>query len=304
MGTVVTACTKKKAGDAYVFASSLSAGVTRVVGRQWIAALNNPAGRIRAANLYQGGSHAESRRAANDASCPHFIVSAGLGLISADTEVPNYAASVLSGGDNILAKLRDGASSGDWWQWLQQHSPFAKPLETVISMAEGPCLIALPQAYLVMIEAELLALPEGLLERVRLFSGARAPETLAHLQMPYDDRLDGGDSPYKGTRSNFAPRALRHFVNAILRGRETDSAAHHAMAVEAALADWTRPSRTLGKRKTDAELRAILKANWAAMGGRSTRMLRLLRDDLGIACEQGRFAGLVRDLRAEQGSTR
>lgn len=302
MGIVVTACTKKKAGDARACASNLNAGNTDFVGRQWIAALGVPEGLTPAAKLYQGGSHAESRRAATDSGCSHFIVSAGLGLISADAEVPHYAASVLAGDDDILAKLNDGADAGGWWRWLQDHSPFAQSVEAVISAVEGPCLIALPKAYLAMIRDDLLSLPEDVLDRVRLFSGSRAPASLAHLQMPYDDRLDGADSPYRGVRSNFAPRALRHFATSILPGREAESAAQHANAVDASLAGWTRPSRRLGARKTDAELREILITHWDAMGGRSTRMLRLLRDELGIACEQSRFAALVRDLRIVQGS--
>src|SRR3546814_9801405 len=34
--------------------------------------------------------------------------------------------------------------------------------------------------------------------------------------MPYDDRLDGCDSPLPGTRSDFASRAAHHFVEAVV----------------------------------------------------------------------------------------
>lgn len=302
MPILITACTKKKLGTAQVSAADIRSSAIEVVGSSWVAALSAVEDLTRAAKLYQGGSHAESRRAAQDSGYPHFIVSAGLGLIAADAEVPHYAASVLAGDDDILGKLADGTNANTWWRWLQDRSPFARSLKTIILATHGPCLIALPQAYLEMIREELLALPEQLLDRVRLFSGSRAPAALAHLQMPYDDRLDGPQSPYKGTRSNFAPRALRHFATRILPGNEGQTAGQHAEAVEAALANWSRPVRTSGARKTDAELRAILATHWEAMGGRSTRMLRLLRDELGIACEQGRFAGLVRGMREERGS--
>lgn len=300
MGAIITACTKKKAGNAEVCASSLGAGVIEAVGNRWVGALNAASQRVDAANLYQGGSHAESRRAATDAGYSHHIVSAGLGLIAAETEVPNYKASVLAGEDSILANLIDGTDAGLWWRWLQGRSPFAQSLASVITASDGPCLIALPQAYLAMIESEILSLPPFLLQRVRLFSGSTAPEALADLQMPYDERLDGGKSPYKGTRSNFAARAVRHFANIVLPGHEADGAMEHASAVEAAIANWPRPVRTVGKRKSDAELREILTTHWDVMDGRSTRMLRLLRDDLGIACEQSRFAGLIRSLRTER----
>lgn len=300
MGTIITSCTKKKIGDVQVSVSTLAPGKISSVGNRWVAALKAIEASTPASKLYQGGSHAESRRAAIGSGFSHFIVSAGLGLISAEVAVPNYAASVLTGDDDVLARLQD-ADAAEWWHWLQGHSPFARSLESQLTANDGPCLVALPKAYLAMIASYLLALPGPLLARVRIFSGSRAPAALAHLQMPYDDRLDGIDSPYKGTRSNFAPRAMRHFALNLLPSCDGHSAAQHHAAVAAALADWRRPTRTLGQRKTDAELRDILRANWEAMEGRSTRMLRLLRDNLGIACEQSRFAGLVRDLRAEQG---
>ena len=300
MGSIITACTKKKAGTAEACISSHAPGVIDAVGSQWITALNATSRRVCAADLYQGGSHAESRRAAKVADYPHYIVSAGLGLISAKADVPNYKASVLAGEDDVLAVLSDGTDAGTWWRWLQSRSPFALSLASVIAASDGPCLIALPQAYLAMVKSEILSLPSPLLQRVRIFSGSPAPAVLADLQMPYDERLDGAKSPYKGTRSNFAARAVRHFANSVLPGHEAAGAKDHASAVKAAMAGWPHPVRTVGKRKTDAELREILTTHWDVMDGRSTRMLRMLRDDLGIACEQGRFAGLVRSLRAER----
>lgn len=168
-------------------------------------------------------------------------------------------------------------------------------------ISDGVCLIALPRPYLDMVRHELLALAPEALARVRLFSGTRLGQPFADVQMPYGDRLDGPDSPYRGTRSNFAQRALRHFVEHILPGREQMSAPEHAAAVEAALASWRSPKRSTGLRKSDAELRELLNLHWDAVGGRSTRMLRVLRDELGIACEQRRFAGLVRAVREERG---
>lgn len=283
--------------------STIPSGRLGAVGDQWIVALRAVQTLIPAAKLYQGPSHAESKRAASASGYLHFIVSAGLGLISADTEVPNYSASILAGNDDIRDRLSDGDNADAWWRWLQRNSPFAQSLETVLAVTAGPCLIALPQAYLSMLRDDLLSLPSESLERIRIFSGSQAPAALKHLQMPYDDRLDGVDSPYKGTRSNFAPRAVRHFASHILPGRETDGAGMHIAAVNAALAQWRPPTRTVGQRKTDSELREILNANWDATGGRSTRMLRLFRDELGFACEQSRFARLVRDIRAERAKT-
>jgi hypothetical protein len=279
--------------------SALAPGSIDEVGCRWVAALNAADTIGPAAKLYQGGSHAESRRAVAESNYHHLIVSAGLGLVSAESKIPNYAASVLPGEDDVLAKLNDCEDAANWWCWIQGRSPFARSLEAAMKTTEGLCLIALPHAYMTMVAADIQSLPSVLLTRVRLFSGSKAPIQLQHLQMPYDDRLDGVDSPHRGTRANFAARAMRHFVVSILPTHNTQSAPQHAAAVIAALSTWRNPAPTRGQRKTDAELREILRTNWEAVGGRSTLMLRLLRDELGVACEQRRFANLFRDLRTE-----
>ena len=299
MGLIVTACTKRKAGNPVVRMSALAPGSIDEVGCRWVAALSAAEPVVPAAKIYQGGSHAEGRRAVSESNYHHLIVSAGLGLVSAESRIPNYSATVLPGEDDVLAKLNGGEDAGIWWHWIQDRSPFARSLEVAMKATEGLCLIALPHAYLMMVAPDIQSLPSVLLTRVRLFSGSKAPNRLSHLQMPYDDRLDGVDSSHRGTRANFAARAMRHFVANILPTQTTQSAPQHATAVIAALSTWRSPAPTRGQRKTDAELREILRTNWEAVGGRSTLMLRLLRDELGVACEQRRFASLFRDLRTE-----
>src|SRR3546814_1067715 len=79
----------------------------------------------------------------------------------------------------------------------------------------GPLLVALSEAYIEMLAPELIALPSDDLARVRIFTAspaARMPDALRPLRMPYDNRLDGPDSPCPGTLNDFASRALAHFV--------------------------------------------------------------------------------------------
>jgi hypothetical protein len=51
------------------------------------------------------------------------------------------------------------------------------------------------------------------------------------------------------------------------------------------------------ERKSDEELMEIMDLNWGRARGQASLMLRVLRDDLLIACEQKRFAGLFRHLK-------
>jgi hypothetical protein len=54
-------------------------------------------------------------------------------------------------------------------------------------------------------------------------------------------------------------------------------------------------------RVTDEEIVVLIREHWSAAQAQSTRMLRLLRDDLGVACEQGRFSRLFRRVRSQMG---
>jgi hypothetical protein len=302
MGLLISHCTHKKWFDPAVEADALARDSVAEVGRQWVEGLRKAPTATAAGGLYKGRSHLESRRAAILTTYPHLIVSAGLGLTPAEREVPSYGATLLNGQDNVLARLTDGTSSRGWWTWLQANSPFAVSLADAIANSRGPVLLALTKPYLAMIGDELSGLADKDRERLRIFCGVAVGDAaLAEQQMPYDSRLDGPDSDISGTRSNFAGRALHHFCRAVLPGREEANAAAHAGAVQDALAPW-RPAKTRrGLSMSDAELRAILAEHWDAHEGRATRLLRLLRDDLGIACEQGRFARLARNMREERG---
>ena len=99
-------------------------------------------------------------------------------------------------------------------------------------------LLALPSTYLGMVEEDLLALPDETLGRLRLFGlgiGTRVNPKLRALVMPYDARLDDRRSPIRGTRSDFASRALRHFAEVVLAQAPHGSADEHRARVEAAL---------------------------------------------------------------------
>jgi hypothetical protein len=211
---------------------------------------------------------------------------------------------VVAGDDSVMARIENSSSPAEWWGWLNSHSPFATSLLGAIAATDGLVLVALPGAYLAMVEADLLALPEALRQRLRIIQrGSAIREMLRPWTLIYDDRLEAG-SAHSGTRSDFSARAACHFVEQILPGIEGADVCTHNEAVEAALSAWTAPLVRLGARRSDEELRDIIALHWDAAGGKTTRLLRILRDDLGIACEQGRFARLVGAIRAEREAAR
>ncbi|EJY58328.1 hypothetical protein PACIG1_5859 [Pseudomonas aeruginosa CIG1] len=54
------------------------------------------------------------------------------------------------------------------------------------------------------------------------------------------------------------------------------------------------------RRASDEEVKALLIAAWGTHNGSSTRLLRYLRDDALVACEQSRFRSLWLELQKRE----
>ncbi len=228
-----------------------------------------------------------------------FVVSAGLGLISAAAEAPAYNLTLVpSSPDDITRKLHRGTSA-DWWNCISEgSSPAAEALD-----GQGLILAALSRPYLAMVGREWAEWPQGLSERLRLFTldPSGVPESLRQYLMPYDERLENVGGGYAGTRSDFAQRALRHFATHF--ASKSGDAREHAEMVRRALAPFTMPVAPDRERLTDHEIIGLIHREWDAVGGRSGAMLTHLRRGLDVACEQGRFKLLFyRAAQERQGS--
>lgn len=114
--------------------------------------------------------------------------------------------------------------------------------------------------------------------------------------MPYDERLESVPG-HAGTQADFAQRAMRHFVEVL---HATPMSLDEARATVAkSLADRPRRGRAMGRRMTDDEILKVLVAQWGRHSGSSTRLLRYLRDEAQISCEQKRFSRLWQGLSAQ-----
>lgn len=302
---IITTCTNRKRRPvaSELHAGGLPRGELAEVAAAWGKRLTQATVTYPADTLYGGRSFRDSVLAANKVNARLFVVSAGLGLIDADAQIPSYACTVLDGAqDSISARVLGRFSKAGWWRELSQVSPHAVGLPDVASRSEGLILAALSDGYIEMMLAEFMALPEARQEDLRLFTRApkeRVPLHLHPFLMSYDDRLDGPDSPIRGTRSDFAARALLHFVDHVLIEGDQRSAAQHADAISLAMESWRAPPVFSRQRLTDEEITRLMYDHWAQVGGSAAKLLRLFRDELGIACEQGRFAALARQVREE-----
>jgi hypothetical protein len=256
-----------------------------------------------AGNLYGGRAMTEARSAADSLYVPLHIVSAGHGLLRADDKIPSYDVTVTPAADNPLHRclVRLRRSPADWWPALVQ--AFGKHRSLTALVTGSPTslvLLAVPSVYLTLLSYELSSLSDDAVSRLRILTSPHGASTLpARLQsavMPYDERLEGLVT-YSGTRSDFPQRALRHFVT-VLSG--------HALSLETARQKVLDAMSTLQKpvlperqRKTDDEILLLLRQNWQRLNGSSAGLLRYLRDDALVSCEQSRFRLLRQRVLAE-----
>ena len=304
MPLVITTCTnrKRKAVPYHLQMRALSSSSMACVAADWCGRLRKAVVLYPAAEIYGGRGFREAVAAASLLDARLMIVSAGLGLIDAARPVPPYASTILHDApDGVPARITDGFSASGWWAALSDQSPFAMSLCQAADNHVGLILAALSDAYIDMVSAELVALPEATLSRLRLFTRAsieRVPNALRPFTMPYDARLDGPDSEMQGTLGDFASRALRHFAKNIALAQDSRTSVEHSAAVAASLQGHRVPEKIQRDRYDDAAMLDLIRSRWDDPGGRS---LRRFRDEFNVACEQGRFrtlSGVVRTERA------
>jgi hypothetical protein len=303
---VITTCTSRKrrpAADGLHVAALPQTGVSDLAS-DWASRLSAEPARFPAKDIYGGRNFREALAAAELLDAQAMVVSAGLGLIYVSTQVPAYSCTVVvDAPDSVGSRVIGHFSASAWWGALGDTSPFAVALQDAAEQHNGLICAALSDAYIEMIAADWLALPDAVLARLRLFTRApieRVAEGLRPFVMPYDDRLDGPDSPIRGTRSDFPGRALHHFSELSVMTPDARSLSEHAAAVTAALDGWRMPAKVDRARHDDASLLEMIRQHWDVECGSSSRLLRRFRDDLGVACEQGRFARLARVVRSER----
>jgi hypothetical protein len=300
---VLTNCTGRKMHGPGAVAQDLPSGSASVesLALAWRSALLAVDSLHVAKDLYAGRSIREAEAVAACLDAPLYVVSAGLGLISVTDRIPAYDLTVASTGATILPALRRlGASPRHWWTELTRSAGDASPVGTLMRRHSSAVVyVAMPASYLDLIADEVASLPTAERRRLRIVSSPAwqrgAPPELAPFVLPYDERLESTE--FAGTRADFPQRALRHFIQA-LQGHTLGAEDGRAVVAEAMSKQTLKvlPGR---KRCTDEEIRSLLRRHWGANDGSGSRLLRVLRDDLLVKCEQTRFRDLWRDVRSE-----
>jgi len=231
-------------------------------------------------------------------------VSAGLGLVSVTDLIPNYSLTISEGTGSIQNWLASQkSSSADWWIQLCEALDSSVPVSALVSKASAndKVFIALPGRYMQMISSDLGSIADRHQRKLRIFtSGAGfkfVPDALKSFVMPYDERLEGIPQ-HDGTRSDFPQRALKHFVTHLeAQDHPLEQAKRFVMRAMESSEVRSNPARV---KVSDARIAELILEHWDDYGGSATKLLRFLRDDAKVSCEQSRFSGIWRTVRAHQ----
>ena len=308
---VVSSCTSRKRAPVGVGAnsprlSSLSTGGYECVANQWRDLVASSEPRYHPSLLYCGRTVTDALKATEALNAQLAFVSAGMGLVldrrqhgEADAEkIPAYSLTVSPGNpDSVERAVLGEFSATSWWLALSKALGRNDRLKTLIEGDDcNLALMAMPASYIEMVSGELEAISSESLKKLRIFGPRRVADVPAFLRsavMPYDDRLNAKKIGMSGTESDFAQRALLHFVRTIFPPRRSATQADHAEAITAFLGAHRFKRKAVGRKVTDDELRSLVRSLVPLIGTNRTAMLRHLRDKERIACEQTRFAKLM-----------
>jgi hypothetical protein len=268
------------------------------VAEEWSARVERASKTFTARHLYCGRVVTETFRASEAVRGNVVFISAGLGLVAEDAQIPSYSLTSTRGSlDSIAARLTEPYEAPKWWRVLTKVRGSEDLLTRSLSGYHGNLvLVALPSTYLGLICEELASLPKSVRTRLRILGprgDAELGESLRAQWVPYDGRLDNPRSGFNGTASDFPQRALRHFVAQIVPQAPRANCAEHASLVAAALRHMRPYVRRQGRRASDEEVLSRIASLWVRFAGRRNLILRELRGPLGIACEQTRFRKLA-----------
>lgn len=307
---LVTLCTnrKKRSAPPILQARNLPTGSQERVFEIWRVRVSSWTERQPVTATYCGRGFTEALVAAHFTAQPLWVISAGLGLIAANEAIPPYDLTLSATSPNsIRTRITPPPFCPTlWWRQLNQlHEPARSLAGLVQAYPSATVVITLSSAYVKLVTADLATLPPPVLDRVRLVgpvSDQGLSPVLQPLWMPYDARFDGPNSPNPGTRADFPQRVARHFAEQIAARDPKATPSQHRGWVAEALATLQPAAIPRRRQLDDTAILALIARCWDRACGSAARMLRLLRDEEGVACEQGRLARLFKQFKQQRGT--
>lgn len=300
----ITTCTNRKRVPASkpLLCRTLPCGEINDVASEWISRLAKASPEIVAHSLYCGRGFSTSLSASQLATTDLWVISAGLGLILSSDKVPSYSLTIAPGTEDCIKdKIISEFNPSRWWSAINSVS--GRSLSKLINDDGGESLflISLSQPYAPLIVNDLMKCTPDSFKRVRIVGLMRSlnmPEQIRSVCMPYDNRIND-PTCLPGTMTDFAQRTAYHFVKNIWNVSGYQSAIDHSTAVLNIMNRLEAPIVPKRLPLSDVEIRNVIIANWNRAEGLSSRMLRVLRDDLNVACEQHRFSIIFKQVKEE-----
>jgi hypothetical protein len=295
--SIITNCTsrKRKLGHKVTLSGDLEWSSLDGLVMHWNDVLEANKGSVEVQNLYQGRSFVEARESALAVDGDLYVLSAGLGLVPGQQIVPDYDLTISDGPGSIASQLqRLRKTPDDWWSALTTVRKQPSPILQLLNQTQTTHVwLAMPSTYLEMIAVELEMLETNLArQKLRIFTSIRGrqclPANVRDCALPYDLRLESTE--FSGTVNDFPQRCLRHFATEL--NCHTSNLAEATACVSESLKRFSQPIKPTRKKLSDNEIVGIINAAWTTHEGSSVRLLRHLRDDAMVSCEQGRFRRL------------
>lgn len=297
---LVTTCTNRKRVPVplALCARVLPSAEKSIVQRAWLDCISKATCLMHAEDLYCGRGFFEIKKAARAIGGEFSVISAGLGLISSRKLIPSYSITISGAAeDNIIDKIgKEFFVPEEWWYTINLYSGTANPLAKLIrSKSDCIFVISVSSSYWTLIAQDLRCLSSEDFERVRIVGLAEGtvPAWARNSILPYDSRFNGPDSPLPGTLSDYPQRLCVHYISQVLPvcGLQDDQA-----HVRKLMSSMRAPSMLDRKRLTDDALRELMRNRLSDGGISGAQMLRWLRDEQLVACEQGRCANLYKQV--------
>ena len=305
---LITGCTSRKTvpQEKRVKARELTPGPITEVVSEWGKFLCQAERKVKVRDFYAGRGFLEAKKTVGNNGQRLWVVSAGLGIVNGDWEVPAYDLTISNNSaDSITRKINlNKGWEKNWWSAVESGLEWSKNISSLIK--ENPYsifVISLPDFYFSMINEKLKNLSKKDMSRVRIISTPNIrfdAISVAEQIVPYGSGLDGPDSNLKGTKADFYQRAARHFVENVLIKDPMAPAQTHRRLVKGELERMRLPDNPKRQKMSDTEIINLIDQNWENMGGKAEKLLRWLRDEKQVACEQGRFSRMFNKVKEDK----
>lgn len=298
---IITNCTNRKRLGGHLpleLCTSQNQSLTAMAAT-WIQQVKAKTCTRPAESLYTGRSVQDAKWVAQKLDAKLMFASTGLGLIGGEHLCPPYNLTVAAEPNSIRPWLaRMGLTPSDWWDAVNNQWQRPYPLSALAKRTDiKRILVALSANYIDLIANDLKHIAPHDRSKLRIFTSRpgieRLPKQFRSSAMPYDNRLES--SRFAGTRADFPQRAMRHFIE--LTDATDNSISADSQAVITAMSALPLLDTIKRRRVSDEEVQTLLIEAWDTHNGSSSRLLRYLRDDALVACEQSRFRELWLELK-------